>query len=69
MRQKPGFQRPSFDVTAINRSKCTEVIEKKLKILLQANDLDLAPRYISGNPKLPLSKFGVKRSKQTQVIA
>jgi hypothetical protein len=25
LRWKPGFQRPSFDVTAINRSKCTEV--------------------------------------------
>jgi hypothetical protein len=30
MRPKPGFQRQSFDVTAINRSKSTEVIEKKL---------------------------------------
>jgi hypothetical protein len=34
MGRKPGFQQPNFDGTAINRSKCTEVFEKKLKILL-----------------------------------
>jgi len=35
---------------SIKRSKCTKVIEDKLKIVLKASDLDLAPRYKSSSP-------------------
>jgi hypothetical protein len=53
-----------------NRPKQTPIIEQELNYY---SDLDLHHRQLSSNPKLPLNKsyqhtkFGINRSKQTQV--